>query len=358
MPVAAEVTGAFVETKVPMDINSESESDDDGTMEVQVGVEKDEEEAAEEEEEEEEVEEVVEVVVVVEEEEEGEGENEEDADEEVGQTGAAEAAVRQAEAEGLTLQPREDNATGYRGVNRTKPGCYQARVWRAGKYVHLGSFATAEEAALAYARTPEGKAEAKAQATKPAPLTAGEAVAQAAAEGLKLEPNNNAASGFKGVTPHAGSSGFNQAFVKRAGKKVYLGSFVTAEEAALAVARADAHTGAAAAKRAAPPAKPPPAKQPRNSLAPHHLQPVAHVSHATLAPQAPMAAAAAAAPAPTLFKDKLALLKRELGIEPLSPAIPAVAEANELLGITPSGGDSLCAQLDTALAAVISNALV
>ena len=344
--------------------NSESESDDDGTVEGQVAVEEDEEEAAEEEEEEEEV------VVVVEEEEEGEGENEEDADEEVGQTGAAGAAVRQAEAEGLTLQPREDNATGYRGVNRTKPGCYQARVWRAGKYVHLGSFATAEEAALAYARTPEGKAEAKAQATKPAPLTAGEAVAQAAAEGLKLEPNNNAASGFKGVTPHSGSSGLNQAYVRRAGKKVHIGSFATAEEAALAVARADADArtnpsavsqrpaGAAAAKRAAPPAKPPPAKQPRNSLAPHHLQPVAHVSHATLAPQAPMAAAAAAAPAPTLFKDKLALLKRELGIEPLSPAIPAVAEANELLGITPSGGDSLCAQLDTALAAVISNALV
>ena len=66
-----------------------------------------------------------------------------------------------------------------------------------------------------------------------------------------------------------------------------------------------------------------------------------------------MAAAAAATPAPARFKDKLTLLKFELGIEPSTPATPAVAEANELLGITPSGGDSLRAQLDTALAAVI-----
>ena len=346
-----------------MDINSESESDDDGTMEVQVGVEKDEEEAAEEEEEEEEVEEVVEVVVVVEEEEEGEGENEEDADEEVGQTGAAGAAVRQAEAEGLTLQPREDNATGYRGVNRTKPGCYQARVWRAGKYVHLGSFATAEEAALAYARTPEGKAEAKAQATKPAPLTAGEAVAQAAAEGLKLEPNNNAASGFKGVTPHAGSSGFNQAFVKRAGKKVYLGSFVTAEEAALAVARANARTdppaaSPAAAKRAAPPPpKRSPAKQPRHTPPLRPVQPVPLPQRDAPAPQASPkleAAAAAVAPAPVLFKHKLALLKSELCIEPATPAIPAVAEANQQMGIKPSAGESLGLQLDRLLAIISS----
>ena len=42
------------------------------------------------------------------------------------------------------------------------------------------------------------------------------------------------------------------------------------------------------------------------------------------------AAATTAAPAPrALFiKDKLALLKRELGIEPTTPAIPAVADAN------------------------------
>ena len=144
---------------------------------------------------------------------------EEESDQETGQSGAAAAAVRQAEAEGLTLQP-SDNATGYRGVHkhclggRTKP--FQAQVGRAGKLVHLGYFATAEEAALAYARTPEAQAE----VAKPAPLTAREAVAKAAAEGLTLEPSSNAA-GYKGVGLAKGSR--YEAYVHRAGKKVNLG---------------------------------------------------------------------------------------------------------------------------------------
>jgi len=66
-------------------------------------------------------------------------------------TGAAEAALRQAEAEGLTLQP-SDNAAGYRNVfkdSRQAAKPFQAAVRRAGKSVNLGYFATAEEAALA-----------------------------------------------------------------------------------------------------------------------------------------------------------------------------------------------------------------
>ena len=69
----------------------------------------------------------------------------------------------QAEAEGLTLLVA-DNTTGYFGVNLAKPGQpkpYQARVVRGGKTVHLGSFATAEEAALCVARSPEGRAAAE-----------------------------------------------------------------------------------------------------------------------------------------------------------------------------------------------------
>ena len=38
-----------------------------------------------------------------------------------------------------------------------RPKPYQAQVWRGGKTVHLGSFATAEEAALCVARSPEGR---------------------------------------------------------------------------------------------------------------------------------------------------------------------------------------------------------
>ena len=51
------------------------------------------------------------------------------------------------------------NGTGY------KIKLYQAQVRRRGKNVHLGYCATAEEAALCYARTPE------AQATQPPPAS-------------------------------------------------------------------------------------------------------------------------------------------------------------------------------------------
>eukprot|EP00964_Phaeocystis_antarctica_P007516 scaffold4073_cov61-Phaeocystis_antarctica.AAC.3 len=66
------------------------------------------------------------------------------------------------------------------------------------------------------------------------------------------------------------------------------------------------------------------------------------------------AAAATVAPAPVLFKHKLALLKRELGIEPATPVISAVAEANQQMGITPSAGESLGLQLDRLLAIISS----
>ena len=109
-----------------MDINSDSDSDDDDGVE-EVGV--------------------VEVKAEV--------EDADDAPQDMEQTGAgAEAAVRQAEDEGLTLLPSDDNVTGYRGVRknchggRAKP--FHASVWRAGKHVHLGCFSTIEEAALAH----------------------------------------------------------------------------------------------------------------------------------------------------------------------------------------------------------------
>ena len=302
--------------------------------------------------------EVIEVVEVYDEDAEGsEGakgsEKDYDDDDAMGRSGAAAAAVRQAEAEGLTLQP-SDNAAGYRGVFKqschggAKP--FYTQVRRAGERVYLGRFATAEEAALAYARTPE--AQAQAAKPKPAPLTAREAVAQAAAEGLTLEPSSNAA-GYKGVSLYGSRY---QARVTRASKDAHLGYFVTAEEAALAVARFNARTdppaaAPAAAKRAAPPPpKPPPAKQPRHTPPPRPVQPVPPPQRDTAAPQAsPKLEAAAAAPAPMIFKDKLALLKRELEIAPATPAIPAVAEANQLMGITPGLGESLGVQLDRLL---------
>jgi len=108
----------------------------------------------------------------------------------------AEEAVRQAEAEGVTLLPSESSSTGYKGVvfiswySKTKP--YQARVTRAGKKVYLGSFVTAEEAALCYARSPEGRAaSASAVPPVPPPMTAEEAVWQAEEEGVTLLPSES-----------------------------------------------------------------------------------------------------------------------------------------------------------------------
>ena len=51
----------------------------------------------------------------------------------------------------LELVLSSSNETGFRGVFK-KGGMYAARIWENGKPRHLGSFATAEEAALTYAR--------------------------------------------------------------------------------------------------------------------------------------------------------------------------------------------------------------
>ena len=68
--------------------------------------------------------------------------------------------MQQAQAEGLTLRVA-DNKSGYWGVSFNKD-CklrpHQAQVYGGGKNVYLGHFATAEEAALCIARSPEGQA--------------------------------------------------------------------------------------------------------------------------------------------------------------------------------------------------------
>ena len=85
----------------------------------------------------------------------------------------SEEARQQAQAERLTLLKAE-NKTGYFGVSldqrqqaKSKP--YKAQLRRGGKQVALGYFATAEEAALCVARSPEGQ-EAQRDAAAP-PLT-------------------------------------------------------------------------------------------------------------------------------------------------------------------------------------------
>ena len=170
---------------------------------------------------------------------------------------------KQAQAEGLTLLVAEVKS-GYYGVNLSwvgQPKPYQASVWRSSKMVHLGSFATAEEAALCVARSPEGQVAAKkAAARAPLPLTSEEALQQAQAAGLTLRKSDESATGFFGVCSALGSKPYQAAVIGREGKKVYLGRFATAEEAALYVARSPEGqyqaARSAAAARAAPPEVP------------------------------------------------------------------------------------------------------
>ena len=153
---------------------------------------------------------------------------------------------QQAQAEKLTLMVA-DNKSGYFGVNLNhgQPKPYQARVWRGGKQVSLGSFATAEEAALCVARTPEGRAAAAEREAAAAPLTSEEARQQAQAEKLTLLGAENKA-GYFGVQLKPGLSKPYQVRVNRGGKQVHLGYFATAEEAALSVARSPEGRAAAA----------------------------------------------------------------------------------------------------------------
>ena len=142
-------------------------------------------------------------------------------------------------------------------IARSNP--YLAQVKRGGKSVNLGYFATPEEAALTYARSPEGQAVAAAPPAPP-PLTAEEALRQAEAEGLTLlrqeSSRYSSSTGYKGVAVQSGRMKPYQAEVRRGGKKVFLGHFATAEEAALVYARTS-EVQAAVAAAAAPPSPPP-----------------------------------------------------------------------------------------------------
>ena len=155
-------------------------------------------------------------------------------------------------AEELTLLVA-DNRTGYFGVNLAKPGCpkpYQARVSRGGKQAYLGRFATAEEAALHVARSPEGQAIAAERAAAAPALTSEEARQQAQAERLTLVVAENK-TGYFGVLLKPSRSKLKpyQPQVWRGGKSASLGRFATAEEAALHVARSPEGQAAAAAQR-------------------------------------------------------------------------------------------------------------
>ena len=238
-------------------------------------------------------------------------------------------------------------------------------------------FATAEEAALAYARTPEAQVEL--QAAKPR------------ADGATLEPGENE-SGHKGV--HVVRSCKTKPFQVHNGRKVYLGAYATASEADLAVARDSASTvpGAAspcptitATKRAAL-STPPPAKQPRLAAPPLQATvlwsqpwfgaclpdgtclPDTNVSQtqasawsakyaatpaslpvSAATPSLPPVSTAALSDGHSSFETQLAKVKWELNIAAATSAEATISQANALMGFAwPSG--TLRQQLDRLVA--------
>ena len=155
-------------------------------------------------------------------------------------------AERLAEAEGLSLLKSDQSMSGFLGVcrsgSRSKP--FISNIWKDGRLKNLGRYATAEEASLAYARAlgPEGvqaAASAPSRPSRQAQMSAEEALATADREGLTLH-RSESSTGFKGVSHHLSSSKVRpfHARVMRGGKTRHLGNFATAEEAALAHARA------------------------------------------------------------------------------------------------------------------------
>ena len=144
------------------------------------------------------------------------------------------------DAEGLMLLPsrREGAKTGYKGVypsaDTQRP--YVAQLRREGRNVVLGKYATAAEAALAYARA-IGPAEvsAAAAALPGRPLSAREVAAAARAEGLSLKRSATVASGYAGVSIGSGERIRPYNVVVRG--EIH-GCYESAEEAALVYARA------------------------------------------------------------------------------------------------------------------------
>ena len=144
-----------------------------------------------------------------------------------------------AAAEGLELATSSSGETGFKGVVKHHDK-YAARVGEDGKHRYLGSFATPEEAALCYARhigAERAAAEAaEARVAVPQPLTADEARAAAASEGLELATSSSGETGFKGVVKHHDKYAARVTAVLPRSKR-HLGSFATPEEAALCYAR-------------------------------------------------------------------------------------------------------------------------
>ena len=263
---------------------------------------------------------------------------------------AAAAAVRQAKAEGLTMQ-RSDNATGYRGVRKdlrkkSKLNPFFATVWRNRKTNTLGYFATAEEAALAYARAPEARAQVTAEVANPKPvqLTA-KAVVNAEVveidEEDEEEKEEDEAMGRTDAADAADSDDSDDDSDDDPDKDKPATKPAAAAAEELEQEEDPPASSPAAAKRAGPPPKLSPAKQPHNTQPLRPVQPMPLPQRDGPAPQASPPAAAAAAVVPAEHRaQQLAQLEARLGVsmQPGATPVQHVEHMEALLEVTAAGG--------------------
>jgi len=135
----------------------------------------------------------------------------------------------QSQNSGNTRQVR--SKIGFRGVTKTLRGEYVAKLGREGAVVHLGTYPTAEDAALAYDKAAREHFGEFATLNYPEePVTPQRQIFRG-----RLQRNNT--TGFIGVSFIAQKQRF-RASIQHSGKSKILGSFQTAEEAARAYDRA------------------------------------------------------------------------------------------------------------------------
>jgi len=214
---------------------------------------------------------------------------EEEAAEAAGTAAVSAAAPLATEAEGLRLH-LSSSSTGYKNVWRRASGRFWAKHSVDGRQDTIGTFATAVEAAVAYART-------VGEYQPPAPPTV-----VAEAEGLRLHLSSSSSTGYKGV--RADRSRY-KAQRSVGGREVYLGSFDTAVEAAVAYARAGGESEGPQEEpgRADPATDPEPAPPPPSA-------PVPPPPPASTSASAPSAAASAPPEFSVAMRDELLSLPR------------------------------------------------
>ena len=160
----------------------------------------------------------------------------------------AEEAVAAAAAEGLPLIRLPGTKSGFKSVTRENGShlCYVVRLWRGDDATRdLGRYATAEEAALTYARCLGRAAALETEASINAalaekegePRTVDEVLRQAKAEGLELIESAKSATGYSGVVVQR-NGWFGAQFADSVTRKTtWLGNYRLKEDAALAHAR-------------------------------------------------------------------------------------------------------------------------